>query len=63
MESKITTEQAPDNAAASVEMEGFTVTEETCEQCRRLLDGDISFEDYIEMSLHEWVSQRNGVFD
>lgn len=35
------------NAAASVEMEGFHVDDKCREWCRKLLMGEISFEQYL----------------
>ena len=44
-------EKALENAVASVEMEGFTVDEETKEMCAKLLIGEITFEEYLAYSL------------
>ena len=43
--------KALENAVASVEMEGFTVDEETKEMCVKLLKGEITFEEYLAYSL------------
>ena len=40
-------EKALENAVASIEMEGFTVDEETKEMCYKLLKGEIPFEEYL----------------
>ena len=40
-------EKAVENAAASVEMEGFPVDEQCREWCRQLLSGEITMEQYI----------------
>jgi len=42
----MTVERAIKNAAASVEMEGFTISPETLELCRQLLERQISYEEY-----------------
>ncbi len=39
------------NAAASVEMEGFSVDEESKRMCRKLLKKEITMEQYIEFTL------------
>ena len=44
-------EKAIDNAVASVEMEGFKVDKETKEMCAQLLKGEISFDEYLAISL------------
>ena len=38
-------------AAASVEMEGFTVDEETKLMCTKLLKGEITFDGYLTFTL------------
>ncbi len=38
------------NAAFSLEMEGFSVDEQTKEWCRKLLKKEISMEEYIAMA-------------
>ncbi len=37
------------NAAASVEMEGFVVTEEYKMLCEKLLVNEITFDEYVEL--------------
>lgn len=49
-------DQAIDNAIASVEMEGLTVDEQCKEWCRRLLNKEITMDEYILM-----VKQQAGV--
>jgi hypothetical protein len=44
-------EKAIENAAASVEMEGFKVDKETKEMCAKLLSGEMTFEEYLAISL------------
>lgn len=44
-------EKAIDNAVASVEMEGFKVDKETRELCAKLLKGEITFQEYLALSL------------
>ena len=44
-------EKAIDNAVASVEMEGFKVDKETKELCAILLKGEITFQEYLALSL------------
>ena len=57
----ISTEQAIANAAASVEMEGFTVTAQQKEWCRRLLDKEITKEEYIRLIREYAKEQRHAV--
>lgn len=40
--------KAINNAVASVEMEGFAVTDECKALCEKLLDKTITFEEYLE---------------
>ena len=40
-------ENAIKNACTSVEMEGYNIDDECKEWCRLLLNGDITFEQYI----------------
>jgi len=42
----MTVERAIQNAKASVEMEGFTISGETVALCRQLLEGKITDEEY-----------------
>ena len=46
-------QKAIDNAVASIEMEGFQVSEETKEMCRRYLSGEITFDEYMDYSLRK----------
>ena len=39
--SSITREQALENALASSRIEGFPVTEQTCMDCRRFMEGEV----------------------
>ena len=43
---EMTVERAIRNAKASVEMEGFVISDETMELCRQLLEGKITDEEY-----------------
>ncbi len=38
-----------DNAVASMEMEGFHVSEESKELCKKMLMGEITYEEYMEI--------------
>ena len=49
-------EQAIANAAASVEMEGYHIDEQSREWCRKLLRGELSMEQYILL-----VKEKAGV--
>ncbi len=49
-------DKAISNAAASVEMEGFCIDEQSKEWCRQLLENKITFEQYIQL-----VKSRAGV--
>ncbi len=42
---------AVENATASIEMEGFKVSEESKAMCEKVLDGKMSFEEYLTYSL------------
>jgi len=44
---EMTIERAIQNAAASVEMEGFTISDETVALCRQLLEHKINFEEFL----------------
>ena len=46
---KTTIEQTIANAAASVEMEGFSISEQMKDLCRALLNKEISFEEYVKV--------------
>jgi hypothetical protein len=52
----ITPEQALKNAAASVEMEGFHISEEAKELCKQVLNGQIDYAAYLAQ-----VKRRAGV--
>ena len=56
MERKISTEQALKNAAASVRMEGFDPSERSMRLCKDVLDGKMSFDDYLS-----FLKKRAGV--
>ena len=56
MEKAITAERALNNAVASVEMEGFHVSEETKELCIQVLNGQMDFATYLALA-----KQRAGV--
>lgn len=45
----ITSEKAMRSAAASVEMEGFVVTQEYKNWCEKLLNNEITMAQYIEL--------------
>ena len=49
-------DKAIDNAAASVEREGFYIDEQCKEWCRKLLNNEISMEQYISL-----IKQSAGV--
>ena len=49
-------DKAIENAAASVEMEGYRIDEQCKEWCRKLLNGQLTMEEYIVL-----VKQRAGV--
>lgn len=49
-------EKAIKNASASVEMEGFSVDEQSKALCRKLLLNEITFEQYLTI-----VKQKAGV--
>lgn len=49
-------DKAIENSAASVEMEGYKIDEQCKDWCRKLLQGEITMEEYIVL-----VKQRAGV--
>ena len=49
-------DRAIDNAAASVEMEGYHIDEQSREWCRKLLLKEITMEEYIML-----IKQKAGV--
>ena len=49
-------DKAIENSAASVEMGGFRIDEQCKDWCRKLLNGELSMEEYIVL-----VKQRAGV--
>lgn len=51
-------ERAINNAAASVEMEGYHIDEQCREWCRMLLNRELSLEEYIQL-----VKEKAGVED
>lgn len=58
MKEAISVKQAIANAAASLEMEGFTVTDQQKELAERLLKKEITKEQYIEMTLERIRSEK-----
>lgn len=48
MNQPINNERAMDNAAASIEMEGFIVTAQYRELCKKLLNKEITLTEYIK---------------
>jgi hypothetical protein len=56
MERAVTADQALKNAAASVEMEGFCISEEAKALCKQVLDGKMDYAAYLTL-----VKQRAGV--
>lgn len=61
MKRAISAQQAIANAAASVEMEGFTVTAQHREWCRQLLNGEITRTEYIRLVRESAGEQRHAV--
>lgn len=61
MNRTVSTKQAIANAVASVEMEGFTVTAQQKEWCRKLLDKEITKEEYIRLIRDYAREQRHAV--
>lgn len=54
--SEVQIERAINNAAASIEMEGFSIDEQSKVLCRKLLLNEITMEQYIAL-----VKQKAGV--
>ena len=61
MNRAVSAKQAIANAAASVEMEGFTVTAQHKEWCRRLLNKEITKAEYIRLVRKSAQEQRHVV--
>jgi len=51
MEQVVTAERAVDNAVASVEMEGFHVSEEAKALCLQVLNGQMDKDTYIALAM------------
>lgn len=49
-------DKAIENSAASVKMEGYQIDEQCKDWCRKLLQGELTMEEYIVL-----VKQRAGV--
>ena len=49
-------DKAIENSAASVEMEGYHIDEQCKDWCRKLLQGEITMDEYIVL-----VKQRVGI--
>lgn len=61
MNRTVSTQQAIANAAASVKMEGFTVTAQHKEWCRKLLNKEITKAEYIRLVRESAREQRHAV--
>lgn len=61
MKRAVSTQQAIANAVASVEMEGFTVTAQQKEWCRKLLDKEITKTEYIRLIREFAKEQRHAI--
>lgn len=61
MNRAVSTQQAIANAAASVEMEGFTVTAQHKEWCRKLLNKEITKAEYIRLVRESAREQRHAI--
>lgn len=46
-------ERAINNSAASVEMEGYSIDEQSKEWCRQVLEKKITMEQYIQLVLEQ----------
>ena len=56
MKTKVSTEQALRNAAASVKMEGFVLSDSLMKLCKDAMEGKISYEEYLSI-----VKKQAGV--
>lgn len=61
MKREVSTQQAIANAAASVEMEGFIVTDQHREWCRKLLNKEITKSEYIRLVRKSIGGQHHAV--
>ena len=52
----MTTDKAVKNAVISLEMEGFRIDEDTILMCRKLLENEITWEQYMD-----FVMQNAGI--
>lgn len=48
-----TNKEAVENAAASIKMEGFAVSEQSKQWCEQLLNHEITFEEYLARALKQ----------
>ncbi len=48
-----TNKEAVENAAASIEMEGFIISEQSKILCEKLLNNEITFEEYLAFALKQ----------
>lgn len=48
-----TNKEAIENAAASVEMEGFNISEQSKVWCEQLLNHEITFDQYLALALKQ----------
>lgn len=54
-------EQIMENAAASVEMEGYTIDSKSKEWCRKLLRNEITMQEYISLIKKKQGLRLNGI--
>jgi hypothetical protein len=58
---KISTEAAIRNAEASLKMEGMQPSEEILSECRRVLNGEITYEQYIAIIREMFMAEADRV--
>lgn len=54
-------EQIMENAAASVEMEGYTIDSKSKEWCQKLLRNEITMQEYISLIKKKQGLRLNGI--
>jgi hypothetical protein len=57
---KVSVETAISNAEASLVMEGMKPSTEVLRECKRVLDGEISHEQYIDNLRKQYMGVENG---
>ena len=57
---RVSVEEAIRNAEASLRMEGMQPSEEVLRECKRVLEGEISHEQYIANVMERYMEAEDG---